>query len=291
MTGYGSASRSGAGFEVTAEVTSVNNRYLKIFSRLPEALNAQQVDLERLVREAVARGSVTLGVRLRAPALEATWRINPDRVRAFRAQIADLPGVAEVRLADILALPGAVEQAEPEGRPRADLATAVAACVREACAALTAMREREGQALAADLLRRAGALEAKLAQVEAIAPEIAPLWRDRFAARMKTLLEGANVALEAADLAREAAQCADRCDISEEIVRLSHHLAALRALLAGGAPGSGGDAGRRLDFIGQEMLREANTIGSKSPDARVAALVVDMKVEIERIKEQAQNVE
>jgi uncharacterized protein (TIGR00255 family) len=184
---------------------------------------------------------------------------------------------------DVAALEGVISLGEAAADAAA-LAPALQAALGAALDALDVMRRREGDALARDLIGRFETIERLAAQVAQLAPAQVEAYRDRLAARVAELSRG--VALDPARLAQEVALFADRTDIAEEVTRLASHIAQLRALIQSDVP-----AGRRLEFLVQEVNREINTIGSKSQQARIASLVVEMKAELERVREQVQNVE
>ncbi len=280
MTGFGAGRGEGAGVVVSAEVKSTNGRFLKLAMRLPPALSAREQELDALVRTRLRRGSAALKVELREERPEAVVKVDEDVVRAYQTVFRRL-GVSEEPLAT---LPGVLVGV------RDDLPDDAFAVVRDAISSalddLVRMREREGRALAEALggiCDRIGELAAAL---RARAPAVVHEYKDKLSARIAALVEGFGGSLDAQLLAREVALFADRCDITEELDRLASHLAQIKELLAHGE-----EAGRTLEFLSQEMLREANTVGSKSADAELSRLVVQLKTEIERFKEQIANVE
>ncbi len=287
MTGFGAGRGKSGGEEIDLEVRSVNHKYCEVKVRLPRELAALETEVVRAVKERVARGGVDVSVR-RAPGRSAAApRVDADLAaeyaQAFEAlrERLDLPG--EVRLADVLAAEGVVGLEERQ----ADVEAARAALgegLSQALDALGAMREREGAALARDLERRLSSLEEALARVEALVPRSVEHHRGRIADRVQELTRG--LPLDPGRLAQEVAVLADRTDVSEELTRLRSHLGQMRSLVSSREP-----AGRKMDFLVQEMHREGNTIGAKSQNAEIAAHVVALKAEIERIREQVQNVE
>ncbi len=287
MTGYGAAERSTERVRVAVEVRSVNNRYLKVNLRCPEGLGGVEVRLEALLRRRIARGTVTvtLAVEPQGPAARAP--IRTDILEAYRR---DLAGVAPDVSADaLLALPGVVGDPAAEGGGLGGLAEVpdlAEAALGEALDHLDRMREAEGRATAADMAQALECIETGIAQVAERAPAVVEAYRARLQERLQSLLDGMAVGLDDASLAREVALLAERADVSEELARLGSHVRQFRALLEAEEP-----AGRRLEFLAQEMYREVNTIGAKANDAEVGRLAVDLKVAVDRLREQAQNVE
>jgi uncharacterized protein (TIGR00255 family) len=287
MTGFGSGGGASGGEEVDVEVRSVNHKYCEVKVRLPRDLAALEIESSRMVKERLARGGVDVAVRRSGAAGAAVPRVDAalaqSYARAFAEVQARLGLSGGVTLADVIAADGVVRLEE-----RAVDLDAAREALRHglgvALDALVAMRAREGEALARDLVARLDEVEALVSRVVELTPRTVEHHRDRLAERVQELARG--VTVDPARLAQEVALLADRMDVTEETTRLRSHLAQARALLGGVEP-----AGRKLDFIVQEMHREANTIGSKSQSADIAAVVVSMKAEIERMREQVQNVE
>ena len=287
MTGFGSGRGESAGEEVTVEVRAVNHKFCEVKVRLPREMSPLELDLVRQVKERLTRGGVEVNVRREtargavAPRVDAA--LAAEYARAFReaGQGLGLPG--EVTLGQVLAAEGVVTLEERAADLEAARAAATQALGR-ALDSLTAMRQREGEALGHDLEARLRTLESWLARVAAAAPLSIEQQRVRLQERVQELARGHVV--DAARLATEVALFADRVDVAEELTRLRSHLAQMRALVAGREP-----AGRKMEFLVQEMHREVNTVGAKSQSAEIAAGVVEMKAEIERMREQVQNVE
>lgn len=294
MTGFGREVREEGGERIEVEVRSVNHRGLKVNVRLSDKLAGLQPDLETIVRRRVDRGMVHVEVRYEAPAGARAYSVNRDVVRHYVSEVQALrrelgiekgEGTA-VDLERLLALPGAVI-AQPGGAADEEaLFARVRATTERALEAFDASRRREGAALGEDLRRRRAAIGAALAAVKARIPAALALYRTRLDERIRLLLESAGATLAPQDLAREVALFADRTDISEEVTRLETHLEELDRALAAGGP-----VGRRLEFLGQEMLREANTMGSKSQDPALVEAILAIKLEVDKIKEQVANVE
>jgi len=280
MTGYGAAERSGGGVVASAEVKTINGRFLKLSLRLPASLSAKEQDLEALVRAKLRRGSATLKVELQLDSPEALVRVDEAVVRAYQAAFRRL-GISEEPLAT---LPGVLvgNRGDLDDEAWAVVRSAVEAALGE----LVAMREREGRALAAVLEATCERI-AELAQaIRGRGPAVVLEYKDRLHTRIAALVEGFGTAIDSQLLAREVAIFADRADITEELDRMTSHVTQIRELLARGE-----EAGRTLEFLSQEMLREVNTTGSKSSDADLSRFVVQLKTEVERFKEQIANVE
>ncbi len=287
MTGFGAATTFEADVQVRVEVRSVNHRYLQLKVKLPPDLSAFESDIEAAVRKALERGAVTLGVSVEAGASSAV-RIDRGLARFYLTEVEalgqELGLEGRPRLETILALPGVVgTQADSGLRERE--ARLLRSAVSEALGELVRMREREGASLEADLRLNAAAVAKETARIGKRMPKVVREHHKKLRQRMQELLGGQSK-LGPAELPRELALLADRMDVGEELARLSSHLGQWSALLD-----KGGTIGRQLDFLVQELLREANTIGSKCNDAEVAHSVVEVKTRIERLREQVQNVE
>ncbi len=287
MTGFGTGRGASGGEELDIEIRSVNHKFCEVKVRAPRELSALEWEATRSVKERLARGGVEVTFRRPGAAAGLVPRVDvalaESYARAFREIQARLGLPGEITLAEVLAADGVVRLEERS----VDAEAAREALRRGLGAALDAlveMRAREGAALARDLGGRLDAVEALVARVATLVPQVVEHYRARLAERVEELARG--VQLEPARLAQEVALLADRTDVTEEVTRLRSHAAQVRALLGSAEP-----AGRKLDFLVQEMHREANTIGSKSQSADIAALVVALKAEIERMREQVQNVE
>lgn len=289
MTGFGRGEWKAQSYHYTIEVRSVNHRYLEVKARLPRRLASLEHLVQREVQRRCARGRVDVALSEREVAprprtLHVDHALAAEYLRALRGLQAefDLPGEVSLELLGGFREILGVEEAE-EG----DAETAweeVRSALGVALQALEAMRATEGEALARELWARLGEVGGLVAQVRRRAPEVVAAYRERLAQRIVALLEGR--ALDPGRLEQEVALLADRCDITEECARLESHLDQFRASL-----GEPGPHGRRLDFLCQEIHREANTLGSKASDAVLAQAVVALKTEVEKLREQVQNVE
>ncbi len=289
MTGYGSARHAEDGVCHELEIRSVNNRYLKLSVKLPERMQFAEADIDRLLRKRLGRGSVTVTLRTRGEALGAA----PLDLAALQQYVdvlsrVQLPAGVQpvVDLAAVAALPGVSEPADLDDRQRDAALAWLIDLINKALDSLVAMRREEGRTLREDLLSCCQMIRTKLGAISERAPTVIDEYRDRLRTRVGNLMQSGGFELEADALAREVALYAERCDISEEINRLGSHLDQFLELCDRGE-----QVGRTMDFLAQEMLREANTIGSKSNDAAIARNVVEIKGLIDRLKEQVQNVE
>ncbi len=291
MTGFGSSTFEVDGRRYRIDIKTVNHRHLNMRFRVPGELASGEARAKKLAHDRLGRGAVEIGIALEG-ATEQPIEIEIDEAgaRALGAKLNTLavelnlapPSIdLVVRLGDFVSIQRA--RSKPEA-----LLEAMCAGLGEALDRVVEMREREGAALAADLLARLGRLDELLDRVEAEAPVV----QKAFAARLRTRLDDAakrhGVDIDPGRLATELVLFADRSDVTEETVRARTHIGAVRELLADGGRDDG--RGKRLDFLAQELGREFNTIGSKCRDADMAGAVVDAKVELERIREQVQNI-
>jgi len=288
MTGFGTGRAYFGTDELVVEIRSVNGRYCEVRVRMPREFSALEPALVRQVKERIVRGHVDVVVRrIAAPGSAVEPRVDAvlaDRIveelRSLQSRLG-LPG--ELTIADLLGVEGIVRLEEPD-TDLDEAGRALEAATAEALDRLVEMREREGRNLRDDIARRLERLAELRAEVERIAPGAIQARQERTRARVEEILEGREV--DPQRMAQELAILAERMDVSEELTRLASHLEQGRRLLQADEP-----AGRRLDFLVQEMNREANTLGAKASWLESAELVVEMKAEIDRIREQVQNVE
>ena len=295
MTGFGEATeRVGLDRRRRRSPVSINNRHLKISYRAGDGYHGLEPKVESLVRDAVHRGTVQVNVRVERKAAAADYRLNTEVLLGYQEQLTQLAGVdAMPSVAQLLCLPGVIiTPSASEADPEADWPS-IEKAVRSALVALAEMRRREGAALADDLLEHCGIVAEQLAGVEERSPLVAEDYRKRLQERVGQSLEKLGVSIDESDLVREVALFVDRSDISEETVRLRSHLDQFDTTVRQAAAPSGRQegAGRKLEFIVQEMGREVNTIGSKANDTEISTRVVEMKTALERIREQVQNIE
>lgn len=289
MTGFGEAVLEEGGQTYHLELRSFNQRYLKTTLHLPDDFGFLESEVDRLVRERLTRGSVTLHLHVRSVGPPPTLELNTAAVRAYVAQLRAAAGDdprATIDLATLLTLPGVCQTRELTETEREQRWTILAKLTGAALERLLGMRASEGQALAKDLARHCEVIEASLAAVRQRAPVVLVEYRDRLKARVAELVADSNVRLAEEDLLKEVSIYAERSDLSEELSRLAAHLEQFRALMASAEP-----AGRKLEFVAQEMLREANTMGSKTGDPTIAREIIEIKSAIDRLKEQVANAE
>jgi len=292
MTGYGAAeSELADGRVLRAEVRTVNHRHLSTSVRLPRGWEGLERGVLERVRAVLSRGSVSLSVRCESSdrGEDGVPSLDLERARRYVELMREaglrlkLEGYLQVE--DLARLPGVLRM---EGPPAAEPdEEALCACVEGALGGVVAMREAEGRRLEVELRAGLDRILAEVGAIAAAAPARLLRERDRLRERVAVLSEGVDV--DEDRLAREIAYLAERWDIAEEIVRLRSHVALFEEGLGGG--GDGGKVGKRLGFVVQEMYREANTVGSKANDAAIAASAIAVKEELERIREQLENVE
>ncbi|MEL6328161.1 MAG: YicC/YloC family endoribonuclease [Planctomycetota bacterium] len=297
MTGFGDATArvasgdNGGSTEYFVELRSVNNKYFKTIMRLPEDLQPLEPSLEVAIKKRLDRGTVTVRIVQSDTSASAAMEINAkalDRyVDALRASEAVASGSVSFDAAGLLSLPGVLQSPPGEDERLRRARGALMPLVEQACDRLIEMRQREGGDLERDLRSQLDLIAEHLGEISERAPAVVQGYEQRLKQRIEMLLENAGARIEQGDLVREIAIYAEKTDIAEELTRLGGHIDHFRDRLSadGGEP-----VGRTLDFLTQEMLREANTIASKSPDAAISERVVDIKGAIDRIKEQVQNV-
>lgn len=288
MTGYGSAKGSIEGQEITVELKSVNNRYLDCSVRLPRNFLFAEDTVKQAVSAGVSRGKVDVFVSAQASQDSGTVvSVNEELARGYRdavARIAETLGLESGLNAFSLARFPDVLTVERRELDKDKAAAALSDITAKAVEEFNAMREREGERLRRDMLGKLETIEGLVSVVEERSPQTVKEYRERLEARLRDIL--ADRSLDEQRVITEAAIFADRTAVDEETVRLRSHIAQFRTMLEEGSP-----IGRKMDFLVQEFNRESNTIGSKCSDASLAKVVVDLKSEIEKIREQLQNVE
>jgi len=287
MTGFGQGSAEGTNFKLRVDIRSVNNRFLDIHARLPQELSSLELTIKKQVQAALHRGRVDLTVIVEQMK-QATFEINRPLVSGYLTALGELKqefGLeGEVSLELIAKLPGAMQVSQDSGRLDEALVAAVVAAVSQALVTLAEMRLVEGQELANELSSRLDMIEKQLPGIETEAARLPLIYREKLSQRLGELQAAAQI--DEVRLAQEAVMIADRSDISEEITRLKSHITQMRELIR-----TDEEAGKRLDFILQEMNREANTILSKSNDIAISDAAIVIKTEVEKLREQGQNVE
>jgi uncharacterized protein (TIGR00255 family) len=287
MTGFGSASANSGGVRVSVELSSVNRKQLDVVFRLPPPLAALESRIQKIIQEQISRGRISGNVQLEAANGGASVQIDLSRAEAAVKQLRRT--AKKLNLADdlsasmLLQIPGLLKMQTAEQAPE-EILQCLEKALTDALKKLNAMRVREGKALETDFLARLKLLERMLEQIKARAPEIASNYRKK----LFQGLDAAGLKNLAADerVIKEIALFGERSDISEEITRLKSHIQQFKKMLRSHEP-----AGRPLDFLAQEFFREINTIGSKANDLKITEQVVAFKTELERIREQIQNVE
>ncbi len=285
MTGHGEGLQQNDQAQVNVEVRAVNNRFLKlnVFSDLSAK---RQAELETIVKSQLNRGSVSVRVRCHVEKSAHDYRLNKELISSYWLQLSEVAdGSQSVNLESILQLPGVVEDSSSSDGVEA-LWPLIKQATADALKQLNAMRHQEGDAMSQDMLSNCQKIVSELVSVEQLAPRVVEAYGKKMTDRINGMLEKFNVSITAADIVREVGVFAERCDISEEVVRLRNHLQQFDSVVD--EPQSNG---KKLDFLVQEMLRETNTIGSKANDSDIARHVVEMKTAIERIREMVQNVE
>ena len=288
MTGYGRAVATVGGREFTVELRSVNNRYLDCTVKLPRALSFAEDAVKQAVKASVSRGKVDVFISMKSEnADDTTITLNKTVLEGYLTAMRQMVSEFEVRddisVSTVSRLPEVFSVEKPEVDEE-QLQKDLMDVVNQALAGYDAMRTVEGQALDADLRSRGNTILELVSQVEAGNAQTVIDYRTRLENKLKEVLTATNI--DESRILTEAAIFADKVAVDEETVRLRSHLAQMNEMLT-----SGGAVGRKLDFLLQEMNREANTIGSKCTDVRLARIVVDIKAELEKIREQTQNIE
>ena len=288
MTGYGGAKGTVQGLELSIELKSVNNRFLDTSVRLPRTYLFAEEAVKAAVQRHISRGKVDVFVTVEsAGTQDVVVKVNEPLLRGYLAALQQVSVICGVpndatamslsRMPDVLT----VEKAETDQNA---VAAAITEVLEQALGEYDAMREREGEKLREDIASRVDTIERLVTRVEEESPRTVADYKARLEQKMREVLETAGI--EESRILTEAAIFADKVAVDEETVRLRSHMAQMREMLAGDKP-----VGRKLDFLVQEMNREANTIGSKCQNADIAHVVVDIKAEIEKIREQVQNIE
>ena len=288
MTGYGRAVQTVNGREFTVEIRGVNNRYLDCTVKLPRALAFGEDAVKQAVKAAVSRGKVDVFITQRSEETsDVSVTLNAGVAAGYISAMRQMAKEFNLREDISVALVSRMPDVFTVDRPQVDeeqLLHDMLEVVKAALANFDAMREREGQALKNDLTSRGNTIRSLVSQVEQGSPQTVADYRERLYSKLQEVL--ASTAIDESRILTEAAIFADKVAVDEETVRLRSHLEQMDSMLA-----STGAVGRKLDFLLQEMNREANTIGSKCTDLRLARVVVEIKAELEKIREQTQNIE
>jgi uncharacterized protein (TIGR00255 family) len=293
MTGYGEAHHQSDTLSLSIELRAVNNRHLKLTVRAPEPYNLLEPEFEKVLRRTIRRGTIQLTCHCERQHSLQDFRVNATALRSYLNQLRALEGElglgpvrGEALLAQVLALPGVV--AEPGNSTfNADEQWPIFERVlEEAISRLQTMRAEEGKAMAQEFMLYRDQVAAELAKIREAAPLVVSTYRDRLLERVRKLLTELDIGIDRSDLIKEVSVFAERSDIAEELVRLASHLTQFQEIMD--EPDS---PGRKLEFLTQEMFREANTIGSKASDVAISRHVVEIKGTLEKIRELVQNVE
>jgi len=296
MTGFGASSSRENGFLISSEVKTVNNRYLKTTIKTPDGFAALEPRIDELLHKSVERGSVNFSLKLERETNENAIELNFDALKRYLTEanrfVEENPEYAQFdrlgAFADFLRLPGVV--CDKSNSSKGDLVEVLWPSIRrnvvDALERLQAMRRIEGATTAVYLKGNLGQLQELISEIERLAPLEVEVYRTRLTERVSKVLSDNGATLNPADLIREIAVYTDRADVSEEIARFYSHLKQFEETMSCGAA-----CGKKLDFITQEMNREANTIGSKASSPEILQRVVEMKSTVERVREMIQNVE
>ena len=288
MTGFGRAGYTASGLDITVELKSVNHRYFEFTSRLPRGYMYLEEKLKSFCQQQISRGKLEVSVIIEdngagTAAVEANTALAEAYLNTVKGLSERLRVKNDVKMSSLMNIPE-LFTVKKQMLEEETVTSAVLAAAEEAMGSFIAMRDAEGEKLKADVLSRADEILRKVEYIEERSPETVTAYRQRLEQKIRELIS--DVQVDEQRLLTETAVFADKVAVSEETVRLRSHIEQLRQLLDGGGP-----VGRKLDFIVQEMNREANTIGSKAQDIDIARTVVDIKSEIEKIREQIQNIE
>jgi uncharacterized protein (TIGR00255 family) len=290
MTGYGRAEALLDGRKWTIEVKSLNHRYTEVFVRMPSSMSGLEGEVKRKVGEKLARGRIEVFIRMESEAAqegEMRCDLNLPLLRHYHALLVQLRETLNLRDDISVGMLTGLKDAFIVKEAEVDLEAVwkgMEAVLEEALRALTEMRKKEGEIISRDMLMRVDLIKKGLNVIEGRAPKVVEEYHRKLSERVKELTGG--IEIEGARLSQEVAIMADRMDITEEVVRFRSHLNQLDEMLAGDEA-----AGRKIDFLLQEMNREANTMGSKGNDAEISCRVVEIKSELSRMREQVQNIE
>ncbi|NOZ19698.1 MAG: YicC family protein [Planctomycetes bacterium] len=290
MTGYGACEIKNDEYVVRAFIRATNNKSLKITSRLPDQLSSCEGDVEKAVRDQIERGTIYLVLEHEMIRPQAEYEFNLDAIKAYHAALTSIQkelGVTSgIDLATIIPLPGTLNKKSGSWGVSDTLREKLISATRGALEEMIAMRENEGDVLGDDIKGRVQRISDLLADIEPQMAQMVEGYRDRLRERIAQLLNGSGATVDETALAREVAVFAQRSDISEEITRMRSHVQQVRDILS-----NGGSMGRKLEFIIQEMSREANTMASKASDPGVMRSVVEIRAEVDRMREQVLNIE
>jgi uncharacterized protein (TIGR00255 family) len=292
MTGYGEARYQSPTLSLSIELRAVNNRYLKVSVRAPDPYHLLEAEFEKVIRRSVKRGTLQVQLRCEKQSTAQDFRLNRAALHSYIAQIRAvsqelaLADGGAALLAQVLELPGVVIEPGSQAFELHEDWPIIEKVLVEALDRLQSMRQEEGRAMAQEFLTHRDTIAAQLDKIRQRIPEVTVSFRDRLLERVRGLLKELDVQIDRSDLIKEVSVFAERSDIAEEVVRLASHLGQFQDIMS-----DADSPGRKLEFLTQEMFREANTIGSKASDVAISREVVEIKGTLEKIRELVQNVE
>lgn len=290
MTGYGDAALVHSGLRITAEIRSVNNRFLKFNTRLSSIIESLESQVEGLLREWIKRGTVSVSIRVQATESVSRYELNGPTLRGYALQCrqwaSELGLDDQLSIGELLVLPGVVSDGLGNQEQNEEVKSVVLEVVKQAASKHHQMRKAEGDAMAVSLAKSIDELRKQGDLIAERSPAVVREHCERMENRIRQAFETAQHAFQPSDLLREMQVMADRLDIHEEVVRLRSHLEQFLGIL-----NSSDSQGRKLDFLIQEIFRETNTIGSKGSDVSIARHVIEMKTILEQMRELVQNIE
>ncbi len=292
MTGYGEGRLRTDQLSLSVELRALNNRYLKVSLRAPDPYHLLEAEFEKVIRKIVKRGTLQVHLRCEKQSGESDFRIQPTALTSYVRQVREiakslnLPNQGEALLGQVLALPGVVAEPASQTGHLHDDWHLIEKALLQALDQLQGMRREEGKAMAVELLAYRDTIARHLGVIKTLAPQVVHQFRDRLLDRVRGLLHEVDVQIDRDILIREVSIFAERSDIAEETVRLATHLDHFQEIMK-----EEESPGRKLEFLTQEMFREANTIGSKASDVGISREVVEIKGTLEKIRELIQNVE
>ncbi len=293
MTGYGESSHQGKTLAVAIELRSVNNRYLKVSLRAPESYQILEPEFEKAVRKLVRRGTVQVNLRVHRVKETQEQPLRLDVLKGYLTQVAKVAQesnltqeACNILMGNVLHLPGIVPEGQVGAKTLDEDWPQIEKTLEIALGKLQSMRSTEGEVMAQELMALRNKICEHLASIKVLIPQVMEAYKDRLLDRVRKLLESTEAQIQPSDLIREVAIFAERSDIAEEVTRLDSHLEQFGKVLE-----QEEGAGRKLEFLTQEMVRETNTMGSKAADVKITRHVVEIKGDLERIRELIQNVE
>ncbi|MFQ5963995.1 MAG: YicC/YloC family endoribonuclease [Candidatus Scalinduaceae bacterium] len=292
MTGFGRAELKDETKTIIVEIRSLNNKYLKINTKIPESLIDFEDRIEKLLKKELFRGTINFTLEYKVCEQEPKYFINKETLKEYYNLISEarkeISSKQDISLESLISLPGVLEFRKDTGNGKLteDLWSELEKLIKSATNDLYHIKNVDGRNLQLEIEKWGNRISLLLGKIEAVIPNVVLEYQDRMQKRISSLLKGTEIRIEKNDLYREISIFADKCDISEELGRLRSHLLLLSDVMESEEP-----MGRKLEFIVQEMFREANTMAAKANDADIIKDVIEMKTEIERIKEQVFNVE